>query len=834
MAALLQEALALHRRGELAEAAARYKEVLRTEPGNADAHYYLGMMACQEGRFVEGYEFARKTLASDPRHARGHVLLGRALSALGRQEEALESFKGAIAAEPDLAPAHSHLADILSDLGRKTEAIESYDHALALAPDAVDDWFNRGLALLEVGRPADAVGSFDRVIAGKPEFARAHLQRAKALSQLTRHGDALASADKALGSDPGLAEAWLDRGNILCEFGRHAEAIESYDRALALEPDLVAGWLNRAATLIDLGRCNEAVASFDRAIAIKSYFAPPHLLRAKLMLDLRRREEALAGVERALALEPRFADAWLCRANILSELKLYDEATAACDRALALQPDLAEAWLGRGNIAMQVRRYDEAFSAYDKALTLKPDLDYVAGSRLAAKLFICDWTDFAAERARLLAAGNGAAIKKRGEPFDMARITDDRAILLETSIDWAGKRSAHPAVKFKHTVSPRGDKPRLAYMSQDFRQHVTGMNYVDLFEQHDRSRFELFGFSLAPNDGSATHKRIAAAFDRFHDLSAAGDEAAAQRIRELGIDVIVEMVPHSSGSRPAILAHRPAPVQVNGWSAGYSAGATHIDYILGDPRMLPLSDQPFFLEKIVNIPHTCFPHDSTQAISPRTPTRREEGLPESGFVFCCFSASYKLTPDFFAVWMRLLERVPGSVLWLARNNDHAAANLRREARARGVDPDRLVFAAHRPALEDHLARHRLADLFLDTLPYNAQSTSMDALWAGLPVLTCAGRSYAGRFAMTQLHDIGLSELVAEDLAAYERIALELARDPQRLREIKARLERNRLTTPLFDTKRLCHELETAYETMLEIWRRGESPRSFSVGLSSPG
>jgi predicted O-linked N-acetylglucosamine transferase (SPINDLY family) len=291
------------------------------------------------------------------------------------------------------------------------------------------------------------------------------------------------------------------------------------------------------------------------------------------------------------------------------------------------------------------------------------------------------------------------------------------------------------------------------------------------------------------------------------------------------------MVPHSHGSRPAILAHRPAPVQVNGWSAGYSTGTPYLDYILGDPLMLPFSDQPFFSEKIVHLPHTCFPYDSKQKIAARLPQRAEEGLPERGFVFCSFNNSYKITPKFFAVWMRLLREVPDSVIWLARNNDFTVANLRRAAEEAGIDPARLIFAEVRPAIEDHLARHQLADLVLDTLPYNAQTTAMDALWAGIPVLTCAGRSYAGRFATSQLHEIGVPELIAPDLAAYEQLAVALARDPQRLRQIRTTIENNRSTTPLFDTRRLCRELESAYTTMIDIWRRGEAPQSFSVDAS---
>jgi protein O-GlcNAc transferase len=767
---LLAEALALHRQGATAQAIARYSAVLDAEPGNADAYYHLGVIACQEGRFAEGAAFAGKALAGNARHERAHVLLGRALSALGCDDEAVSSFTRAIALAPDFAQAHSHLADLLSDLGRNPEAIDSYDRALALAPDAVADWFNRGLALRALGRREEALSSFDRAIAGKLDFAKAHLQRANALWELHRPDQALDGVDKALAIEPQLAEAWHSRGIVLSA----------------------------------LGRCDEAFAAYDKA----------------------------------LSLQPVLAEAWLGRGNISRQLKRYDAAFVAYDRALALKADLAAAWLGRGNALFELRRYDEALAAYDRAFALKPQSTVTAGARLNVKLLMCDWTNFDAELADLLAkikarslqseAGGGAIeMEEAVSPMVMARLTDDPAILLASAVGWVKEHAAY-GTAFTHAGRPHAGKLRLGYVSQDFRHHVTGTNVVDLFENHDRQRFEVFGFSLTPDDGSAIRMRLTAAFDQFHDLSGLGDEAAARRIYDLGVDVLVEIAPHTDGSRPAIFAYRPAPVQINGFTPGYSTGASFIDYVVSDKWMLPMTEQPFYREKIVHIPHTCFAHDSTQVISARIPERSEEGLPDRGFVFCCFNTSYKISRRFFQAWMRLLRGVDGSVLWLSGQGAVMAENLRREAANSGIDPARLVFAERLPAMADHLGRHRLADLFLDTLPYNAQTTAMDALWAGVPVLTCTGRSYAGRSAMSQLYNIGLPELVAEDLAAYERLALALARDPQRLQELRAKLERNRLITPLFDTKRLCRELESAYSTMVEIWQCGESPRSFSV------
>jgi predicted O-linked N-acetylglucosamine transferase (SPINDLY family) len=499
--------------------------------------------------------------------------------------------------------------------------------------------------------------------------------------------------------------------------------------------------------------------------------------------------------------------------------------------------------MGSAYALEQLRRLDVAIAACDRALALDPESGFAAGTRLNLKLLACDWTDLDAEILQLSnltrsqrPSGEGAfdpaldahiAPGKIAQPAVMARFVDDAAVLLNSAVNWTRVYASHQA-PFVHAKRAQSGKIRLGYISPDFRKHVTGFGVVEMFEKHERERFELFGLSLAPSDGSEIRKRIEAAFDQFHDLNHLGDEAAARRIHELGLDVLVEIAPLSHGSRPGILAYRPAAIQVNYGPPGYSSGAPFMDYVIGDPWTLPPGEERFFSEKVARLPHSWFAHDSTTDISSRIPTRADEGLPEQGFVFCCFNNSYKITPAFFAVWMRLLRDVPDSVLWLARNNDFAPANLKRAAKDAGIDPGRLVFARVRPAIEDHLARHHLADLFLDTLPYNAQMTAMDALWAGLPAVTCAGRAFAGRAAMSMLHDLDLAELIAEDLAGYERLAIALARDPLRLRQIREKLATNRRTAPLFDTNRLCAELESAYATMVDICRCSESPRSFNV------
>jgi len=367
----------------------------------------------------------------------------------------------------------------------------------------------------------------------------------------------------------------------------------------------------------------------------------------------------------------------------------------------------------------------------------------------------------------------------------------------------------------------------IAYLSADFHRHATAYLMAELFERHDRSRFEVIGVSFGVDDKSDMRRRLVAAFDQFYDVRRKRDEEVAKLLHDLQVDIAIDLKGYTQDSRPGILAYRPTPIQASYLGFPGTMGAEFIDYIIADETVVPFDHQPFYAEKIVHLPDCYQVNDTKRNIAERTPTRQEAGLPERGCVFCCFNNNWKITPEVFSVWIRLLHAVEGSVLWLFRDNESAERNLRKEAQARGIDPARLVFAGRLP-LEDHLARHRLADLFLDTLPCNAHTTASDALWVGLPVLTCMGNAFAGRVAASLLKAIGLPELVTHSIEDYEALALRLAKDPSLLEGYRNRLATNRLTHPLFDTDRFRHHIEAAYLQMWEIWQRGEQPRSFAV------
>jgi protein O-GlcNAc transferase len=821
---LMQEAIALQRRGAIAEAAARYEEVLRVDPNNPDAYYYLGMMSCQAGRFDEGVELARKALASDARHVNAHTLLGRALGALGHHHEAIEALQQAAALGPNVAGCHSHLADALSDLGRKAEAIHSYDRALALVPDCVEDWFNRGLALDAIDRREEALESFDRAIAAKPDVAQVHLARANVLWRLRRNGEVLESVNRALAFDPGSAEAWHSRGNIHHDLRQYDCALADYDKALALKPELAEAWLGRGNALMECQRYEKALIAYEEALARKPGLALAWLGCGNVFFKLRRHEKASHAYNKALELKSDLAEAWLGHGAIFSNLKQHEKALAAYDRALALKPDFAAAWFSRATTAVHLGQYDQAFLGYHNALTFDPNLDYAEGLRLVTKLYLCDWTELAAETAQVLAkVKEGKAVSV---PLAVVPLPSSAADQLRCAERYVKDLPTYPPIWVGESYSH--GRIRVAYLSADFRSHPIAYLTAGLFEDHDRSRFEITGISIGPSEHSGLRRRLEGAFEHFVDAKDKAEADIANLIRDREIDIAVDLMGHTLNSQLGILARRPAPIQVHYIGYAGTLGTDYIDYIIADSLVVPEEHRTLYKEQVVWLPDSYLASDDRRTISAHAPTRHECGLSENGFVFCSFNSAHKITPMVFQVWMRLLRFIPDSVLWLSQADRIAENNLRREAEQCGVSPQRLIFAPKIAENADHLARQRRADLFLDTLPYNAHTTASDALWAGLPVLTCLGETFAGRVAASLLRAVGLPELITTTLDEYEALALKLASDPALLASIKAKLARNRDTYPLFDTARFTRHIEAAYATMWRRYQNGEPSQAFAV------
>jgi predicted O-linked N-acetylglucosamine transferase (SPINDLY family) len=821
----IDQGKALHRMGRIAEAEAIYRSVLARDPREFDALHLLGLIRYQQGRAGEAQELLSRAIALRPRSPQALAILMAALLALGRLEEALAACDRLIALNPRDLDALYNRAVVLSRLRRFDDALLAFDKVLARDGGSVDALFERGNILAALGRFDEAVACYEALLKKAPAHLGALTNRGNALARLGRQAEALACYEALLAVRPGDLNALSNRGIALKELGRYEEAMASCERALKIDPNSVAALITRGNVLAKLSRYEEALASFERAAALDPRDVDALNNRGFALTQLRRFGDAFAAFDRALAIDPANIGVLDNRGAALLAMSRFEDALATFDRARALKPDDAETLYLRGHALANLARYEEAVSAWERVLAIAPGHPHALGALAFYRLMLCDWSkaeEFEAKLKRALEDERAVV-----EPFTLLAYPIGPADQLRLTRRFVRHRIPAGPRLAQARKARVGDKIRLAYLSADFRNHATAWLAVGLFELHDRSRFEVLGVSYGVDDGSETRRRLAAAFDQFHDVAQRSDREVAELLLDLGVDIAVDLKGHTQHGRPAILACRPAPVQVSYLGYPATMGVDFIDYVLADRIVLPFDQQPSYSEMIVHLPNCYQINDSKREIAAEAPTRGAVGLPETGFVFCSFNNSYKLTPQFFDVWMRLLRQVEGSVLWLLGTSEAATCNLRNEASARAVDPSRLVFAP-KSEMPKHLARHRLADLFLDNLPVNAHTAASDALWVGLPVLTCIGGSFVGRVAASLLCAVGLPELITRSLDEYEALALKLATDPALIASLQQKLDRNRKTCPLFDTDRLRHGIERAYITMWEITRRGEPPRSFAV------
>jgi predicted O-linked N-acetylglucosamine transferase (SPINDLY family) len=741
----------------------------------AEALFQQALELHRQSRLTEARVLYEKVVKADPRHSGAWYLLGHIAARSGQPEHALVLLGHATLHDPSNAAAHNETGNVLLQLELLVEAAAAYERAIVLNPNSAEFHSNRGNVLYSLKRFDAALGSFDAVVALDPRHAGGH----------------------------------YNRGLALYEQGRFRAAIEAFDRAIAMDPGHARAHAHRGHALYDLALPREALQSYDDALALRLDYADAHNARGNALLALEDYTQALASFDAAIALQPDFADAHNNRGNALHQLGLYEAALSSYTTALSLRPDYAGVNYNCAQLMAEIGRPAEALPRFERALALNPELPYALGDFLLARMQICDWRDYDSHIAEL------ELRVKKGEPaatpFCMLALTDSAALQKLAAENWI-QRNAAPA----HTLpadQPRmhGRKIRIGYFSVDFREHPVARLAVNLFELHDRTRFEVFAFSFGPDTRDDLRKRLENAFDRFIDVRLKSSAEIAALARQLHIDVAVDLTGLTKLCRPKIFAMRAAPVQVSYLGFLGTMGAPWIDYLIADHTLVPALSRQHFVESIVYLP-SYQANDSKDPPASRNFARHELGLPATGFVFCCFNGNYKITPAVFASWMRILERVPDAALLLYAQSTAAVANIRKEARNLGVAPERIVFAG-RLAIPDYLARYRSADLFLDTFPYTAGTTASDALRAGLPILTRVGETFSSRMAASLLEALDMRELITSSPAEYEESAVALA--THGMAATKDKLEGNLRTAPLFDARRHTIALETAYVRMCE-------------------
>ena len=704
--------------------------------------------------------------------------------------------------------------------GQLISAQALYAQVIQAAPDHAAAHHNLGVALLDNGQYRAAVTSFDCAIALEASNAAMHYNRGNALLALNDARAAIDSYHHALALHPHDAQTLNNLGNAHSAVHQHGVAIDCYNRAIALQPNFAQAYYNRGNAQKDTQLALDALESYDKTIALQPDHAQAFYNQGIVRRSLRQARAAIESYDHALALQPRNASIHCSRGNALNDLKLHSAAIDCYKRAINLQPDYAYAHVQCGNAQLALQQYLAAVHSYTLALSHEPDYEFLQGSLLHAKMQICQWQEVEHQISQLSTQIERG--EKSSPTFPMLALVDSLALQHKAAQIWV--RHKHPP---NATLGPlnsplKSSKTRIGYYSTDYHQHATAYLMAGVFEAHDKTQFELIGFSWGPITDDPMRQRLLSAFDQFIEVGTQSDAQVAQLSRDMGIDIAIDLKGFSHDARPGIFALRCAPIQINYLGYPATMGAVYMDYIIADKTLIPELDKVHYTEKIIYLPHSYQANDSQRRVADKEIFRLECGLPETGFVFCCFNNSYKITPSVFQAWMRILARVNGSVLWLLQDNPLAVENLRISARNAGIDPRRLVFAP-RIAVDQHLARQLHADLCLDTAPYNAHTTASDALWAGVPLLTCMGETFASRVAASLLFALDLPDLVTTHQDAYEACAISLATEPEKLVALRQKLIKNKFDSPLFNTILFTRHLEAAYTTVIDRQHAGLDP-----------
>jgi len=656
------------------------------------------------------------------------------------------------------------------------EAEELFLSSLKILPNRLSTMTNLAAVQLQLGKLNEAELIINESLNIFPEDEITYLNKAKLLEKRSQWADALKYCEKAIDLKKDYAETYYLCGNILGKLGRLENAIENFNKAISFREDYASAYIQRGTMQHLLKLFQEAIESFKVAIKID-------------------RNSALAFNKLGITLQ---------------ENNQEQEALESYNSAIFLDPKYAEAHHNIGSILLNQKEFEQSIFSYKRALEINPCLDYTLGNYLHAKMFICDWFSIEKDTDNLIEfILNNKAVY---EPFMILNLTDLVSIQKHAAQNFSANKFPVNKLLGEVTKFKSGKKIKLAFLSADFREHPMGYNFVGFFENIDRDKFEIFGVSFLKVSNTSLSRRLVKAFDVFKVVDKLSDAEVCAWIREQQIDITIDMMGHTVHNRQGIFAMKCSPVQVNQFS--WTSGATYMDYIIADPISIPSQFTHGYSEKVAYVPDTLFATDDKRKIAERTPLRREVNLPQEGLVFCCFNSSHKITPAVFDIWVRILKKVPNSVLWIRSTGISMERNLCKEALKRGADPQRLVFAGQVPTMEEHLARYRLADLFLDTYPFCAQTTASDSLWAGVPVVTCMGESSMSRICASMLFALKMQELVANSLEEYEIKILEIANDSIKLNELKQKLLNSRKNTALFNTTLYTQNVEKAYLSML--------------------
>ncbi len=804
------------------------KQAILIKPELVNAYCNLGSLLLKKKMFAEAIENFNKALKIKPDVANLYLDLALDLVQAGQIEAAKQIIIKGLALYPDFAELLSFLGNLHWHKNELDQAVACYQRALSLQPDYPEVLSNLAKVFLAQGNLNEAVNSYRTLLSLKPDNAEIYYALGELLYKQGKKDEAKINFLNALSFKPDFAEAHIYIGNILNELVKPDEALQHYQNALSINPDLVEAHINKGNILKEQGKTDDAMTCYQNGLELKPDSPEIHLNLGLLFKSYGEFKLAITSYQKALELKPDSTDAFNNLGNVLFEQNLLNEALSCYRKAIAIKPDFADAYYSMGAVLIVQQKNDEGIEFLRKALDIDPAHNTARILMLHQLQHMCKWIDLESiiqtvRSAVLEAPTNG---KNLFPPFAFLAIPGATAEEQKQCAErWAQSEylpmfSFRKKLGFEFKRTPK-NKIRIGYISADLRNHPVAFLMAEIFELHDRNRFEIIAYAYDTDKSCAMRKRLELSFDDFIDISDYSYEQSAKKIYEDQIDILIDLTGHTQNNRCGILALRPAPIQASYLGYPGTMGADFFDYLIADHFTIPLDMSQHYTEKVARLPE-CFQANDRTRPRPASPPRADCGLPNEAVVFCCFNQTLKITPQMFDIWCSLLTAVPGSILWIPASNPQAEGNLRSEAKARGITTNQIVMAPllHR---EEHLARMQCADMFLDTLPYNAGTTCSDALWVGLPVITCAGDSFVSRMAGSLLTSIGVPELITYNLEDYYHLALDLATDSEKLKAIRNRIIASRDTTPLFDSARFTRNLENVYIQMMTDYSKKSTP-----------
>lgn len=873
---LFKQAVLAHKGGATIKASALYSKVILAEATHAHANHNLGVLLVSEGKVQQALNCFKTAIESNPNVGQFWASYIDALLRMGQHSEAKKRLvqarvKGANGAvfddlekrcsQPVLNDPPSSECQALIDLfgnGKVKQALNQTLRMQKAFPKSVVLCNIAGACHAGLRQFEAAVNCYKKALKIMPDYAQAHFNMGAAYQAMGDHDRGIGCYQSAIKIDPNYADAYNNMGNAFKDKGELLEAIKSYKKAVIIKPDYAESFCNMGVAFQENGDLKSALVSYRQALSLKPNFAEAHNNLGKALLDSGEFDSAIASYKRAIDVRPNYAEAYsnlgvtyksrgdialamrYCTLaieknsgyaeaynNLANVLRLKGDANGAIanyKKCLKLKPEYSEAYCNLGLVFRDQGDFPAAIMNFKRAIAIKPSNVNARSQMLFSQLHICDWSNI--ETDNTLISELGVSTLAIG-PFTMLALDDSPERHLIRSKNYVATKYRPPSARDSMRPQKSGQRIRIGYFSADFHNHATMYLMIKVLESHDRNLFEIYAYSFGPNASDDMRARLVKAVDVFHEVSGKNDQEVSMLARADNIDIAVDLKGFTRDSRFGIFTYRPAPVQIAHLGYPGTSGADCIDYIIADDVVIPKQFEDSYSEHIIRLPHSYQPNDDDKVISDINVTKVQLGLPEKGFIFCCFNKSYKISPKELDVWARVLKKVEGSVLWLIKPNKWVESNLRNEAKKRGIEPHRLVFA-ERVSLADHLARHKFADLFIDTFNCNAHTTASDALWVGLPVVTMLGKSFAARVAGSLLTAIDLPELITTDVQEYEELITTLAKNPEALKKIREKLVENKLTKPLFDTKKFTQHLETGYTQAFEKYKNGEPPENIVV------